>query len=915
MTLLSSPLTALSAAALLGAAAVFLAPARRRLVAIGAALALVAAAASAPAFGAFTTNPAANPHPVISNTFAAETVGTPSGLACTWTAGTTIALDWSNSSSWANTSVARSANGGSFTDPYAAVAAGASTANDTAANSPTANTYTYKAKHYSSSWYGGFSDTVTSTTCTGAIAQLVPGGASASRLNNPYDIAFDSSGNLYIADKTNAKVRKVSTSGVITTIAGTGTAGSSADGTTATSAQIGNISGLAVDADGDVFIADTSNHVVWEVNNGGSIQYGAGAMTSGKIYRVAGTVGQSGSSGDGGAARSAKLNAPQDVAVDSSGNLYISDTGNHTIRKVTGDSTGNVALFAGTAGQSGSTGDGGAATAAKLNNPAAVAVDSAGDVFVADTTNNEIRQIYAAGGRAGNIAAVYGGGHPAAGNIYRIAGTGTAGTDTDGTTATSAKLDAPIGLDVDGAGNILVGDNGNHLVRVVFANTTSGYGITSPSANAIYTIAGTGNTAYSGPGYPAIGTGAANVGDTYGVAVDPVNAANVYVSDYTKHIVRKVDTTHNLVFTAAGVSGSSGSAGDGSLAVGWEFVWPLQGTVDASGNVWFADWFDNRIREWVASTGQVRTVAGTGAAGSSGDGGNALAAALWAPYSVALDSTGNLYIADGVNHKVRKVTITNGVVGNISTVAGSGTACSAAPCGDGGAATSAQLNSPRDVAIDGDGNIIISDFGNCAIRFVSPNGGTYYGSSRTAGYMYTIAGTLRSCGSAGDGGAATSATLNGNEGIDVDADGNIYIAEASGVKIREVAGVSATQFGQSMTANSIYTIAGTGSSCGSADGAATTTATFCNPYDVAYDSATSTVYVADTGNRLIRKLTGTTVSTLAGSAGTASDTGNGGWAGSATLNVVYAVMVRAGGDLFLTQTAYADLRRIYGPDP
>ena len=259
------------------------------------------------------------------------------------------------------------------------------------------------------------------------------GAADAASLNNPMGVAVDLAGNLYIADYGNAKIRKVHTSGIITTIAGNGAIGYSPDGTPATAAQIATPTGVTVDAAGNVYFAEQNNHVVRKVN------------TSGIINTVAGNRG-AGFSGDGGLATDAALSYPFNVITDPSGNIYISDAGNHRIRKV--NAAGNISTIAGSGTSGGYAGDGGAATAALLNNPAGIAFDGTGSLLIADLNNNCIRKV-----TSGGI-------------ISTIAGSTAGGFSGDDSDATAASMYKPSGLAVSGD-NIYFTDMGNNVVRMV----------------------------------------------------------------------------------------------------------------------------------------------------------------------------------------------------------------------------------------------------------------------------------------------------------------------------------------------------------------------------------------------------------------------------------------------------------------
>ena len=438
------------------------------------------------------------------------------------------------------------------------------------------------------------------------------GPATAARLDYPSGVAVDGAGNLFIADRYNHRIRKVDAAGIISTVAGTGSFGFSGDGGPAIQAQLNDPSGVAVDGAGNLFIADTDNHRIRKVD------------AAGIISTVAGT-GQGGFSGDGDPATASRLDNPSGVAVDGAGNVFIADEDNHRIRKV--DAAGVISTVAGTGelgiGEFG--GDGGPATQAQLHDPSGVAVDGAGNVFIADTDNNRIRKV------------------DGAGVISTVAGTGQGGFggfSGDGGPATASWLDYPGGVAVDGAGNVFIADGSNNRIRKVDA------------AGVISTVAGTGEREFGGDGGPAV---QAQLNEPGGVAVD--GAGNVYIADRGNNRIRKVDAA-GVISTVAG-TGERGFGGDGGPAVQAALFYPSGVAVDGAGNVYIADRGNNRIRK-VDAAGIISTVAGTGQGGFGGDGGPAVQAALSYPSGVAVDGAGNVYIADRGNHLVRKLTPVGG---------------------------------------------------------------------------------------------------------------------------------------------------------------------------------------------------------------------------------------------------------------
>ncbi|MBL1083542.1 RICIN domain-containing protein [Streptomyces actinomycinicus] len=315
------------------------------------------------------------------------------------------------------------------------------------------------------------------------------GPATAAWLRNPMGAAVDNAGTLYITDQHNHRVRKLTTDGKISTVAGTGAGNFGGDGGPATAAQLKYPVGVAVDSTGTVYIGDQHNHRVRKIT------------PDGQISTVAGT-GTANFRGDGGPATAAWLYYPSGVAVDSTGALYVADYGNHRVRKITPD--GKISTVAGT-GAAALGGDGGPATAAQLMNPSGVAVDSTGTLYIADYGNHRVRKITPDG------------------KISTVAGTGAANFGGDGGPATAAQLRGPYGVVVDSTGALLVTDSGNHRVRKI-----------TPDGK-ISTVAGTGTANFGGDSGPAT---AAQLNNPFGLAVDCVDT--VYITDHSNHRVRKV---------------------------------------------------------------------------------------------------------------------------------------------------------------------------------------------------------------------------------------------------------------------------------------------------------------------------------------------------------------------------------------
>ncbi len=314
--------------------------------------------------------------------------------------------------------------------------------------------------------------------------------ATTAELYSPFSTAMDKSGNLYIADQANNRVRMVTPGGTISTVAGNGTKGYMGDGAAATSAELSSPEGVAIDSSGNLYISDTGNNVIRKVS-GSNISTFAGENSLGPGY-----------SGDGGAATAAQFNLPAGIAFDSNGNLYIADSANNAIRKVSG---GNISTVAGN-GTPSYQGDGGVATSATLWNPEGVALDSANNLYIADTSNSVIRKVTTS-----------------TGIISTVAGTITSGFSGDEGPAVGAQLHYPDGVAVDASGNIYIADRLNSRIRMVL---TSGI---------IVTIAGEGGAAYSGDGGPATN---ASLFFPTGVMLD--GSGNVYVTDNQNEAVRKL---------------------------------------------------------------------------------------------------------------------------------------------------------------------------------------------------------------------------------------------------------------------------------------------------------------------------------------------------------------------------------------
>ncbi len=482
------------------------------------------------------------------------------------------------------------------------------------------------------------------------------GPATEARLSRSLDVAVDGAGHLYIGDGGNNRVRQVDLSaGQITTIAGNGTAGYDGDGGPALSASL-SPGCISVGASGRLLVADLAHNVVRQVD-----------LVTGWISTVAGD-GTLGYSGDGGPATEAQLNSPLGLAVDAAGQLFIAEIDNNAVRRVD-LTTGLITTAAG-----GYNGDGGAATSAPLNRPAGLAGEGGRRVFIAEPDNDVIRELDLATGVITRAA----GGGPLVG---------------DGGPATQAELGNPNAVAVDGAGHLFIAGYFQDRVRRVDLAT-----------GVITTVAGNGTSGFSGDGGPAT---AAQLNQPDGVAVD--GDGRVFIADYNNNRVRMVDPATGIITTVAG-NGTWIYSGDGGPATQAGMRGPVGLAVDANDHLFIADVNAQRIRMVDLATGVITTVAGNGTAGYGGDGGPATEAMISNPQGVAVDGRGQLYIADWGNQRIRQVDLATGV---ITTIAGNGTASYA---GDGGPAGAAALHGPQSVWVDGAGSLYIGDSDNHRIR-------------------------------------------------------------------------------------------------------------------------------------------------------------------------------------------------------
>jgi len=418
---------------------------------------------------------------------------------------------------------------------------------------------------------------VVSTLAGDGTADHQDGRGTAAKFDFPAGLAVDSSMNIYVADFSNNRIRKITAEGVVSTLAGDATAAHQ-DGT-GTAARFNNPADVAVDSSMNIYVADFSNNRIRKITAAGVVSTLAG-----------GTAGHQEGPGAG-----ARFNEPYGVAVDSSGHLYVADSFNHRIRKITPE--GVVSTLAGddTRGHQDGRGAG-----AKFHLPYGVAVDSSMNIYVADFSNNRIRKITPAG------------------VVSTLAGDGTR-AHLDGR-GTAAQFHFPTGLAVDSSMNIYVADFNNHRIRKITA------------AGVVSTLAGDGT--------------AAQFSNPFGVAVD--SSMNIYVADTNNHRIRKI-TPAGVVSTLAGDGTAGHKDGRGTAA---RFDNPRGVAVDSSMNIYVADFSNNRIRK-ITAEGVVSTLAGDATRGHQD--GMGAGAKFNEPIGLAVDSSMNIYVADQSNHRIRKI--------------------------------------------------------------------------------------------------------------------------------------------------------------------------------------------------------------------------------------------------------------------
>ena len=640
------------------------------------------------------------------------------------------------------------------------------------------------------------------TTLAGLPIDASPGRAdgagSDARFNYPSGVAVDDAGNVYVADSGNALVRKISPNGVVTTLAGSGTFGS-ADGT-GSSAQFGFPAGIAVDTEGVVYIADSTLGSIRRITPAGVVTTLAGATSQ---YSYGSTDG---------AGQNAKFNGPSGVAVDASGLVYVADSNNHTIRKVT--KAGVVTTLAGLAGVRGSAD--GTGSNARFNLPTELSIDSVGNVYVADTGNGAIRKISPTGevltlariplrfsypgsnpalayyegltgvtvSRTGNIFAV----DHTSGTILSVAANGVVTTlagladrvgNADGI-GSNARFSAPTHIAVDSAGILYVADRDNATIRRVdprgvvttLAGLANSFGVadgqgtkarfTSPCAVAldaagnVYVAdhAGVRKVTPAGLVSTVFDSGSDGFSPS-GLAVD--GAGNMYVTLGSE--IAKISPGGTLTTFAGGyyLSGSQ----DGPVGKA-EFNYPWGLVLDGGGNLLVADMGNRTIRK-ITPRGIVTTIAGTPGKEGSTDGIGS-SARFFIPEGIAVDAAGNIFVADSGNDTIRRISPD----GMVTTLAG----LASIDGGADGLGSAARFNSPAGLTVDGGGNLLVADYYSDTIRRVTP-----------AGVVTTVAGFARRGGS--NDGTGFDARFRGPASLALDAAGILYVADQGNNTIRK----------------------------------------------------------------------------------------------------------------------------------
>jgi len=660
-----------------------------------------------------------------------------------------------------------------------------------------------------------------------------PVSVSGAQLNNPGGLWLDQNGNIYIADTLNSVIEVINMqpsgtltvagtaipAGEIATIAGTNVSMFGGDNGPASSASVNRPSGIYLDSNGYIYIADTvdSRIRVINPNASGSITVAGVNIPAGFINTVAGSATACGTStnacGDGGPATSANLNNPVGLVTDSSGNIYFADTNDNRMRLVS-NATFKISTIAGSGTQCfynlAPCGDGGSATSAFLWQPTGVALAS-GNVLIADQNDDAIREV-----TSGNI-------NTTMGVLLDTSFSGDANPPTVQGIATNAELRSPTGVVSDSLGNVYITDTNNSAIRKVNTNgiiTTAVGCLVLPCGDRVLArsarLFGPAQTAFDAAGNMYIveaGTG--------GNDVRVVNNQTVPITFFAGQASQQTVQPGDILTIIGTVPCTTLPCGDGGPAFNAQFNQPDGITLDKSGNIYIADTGDNAIRvvNMQSSTitvagvsipaGDVVTVAGTldisqtgdctPSTAMCGDGGLATSAKLSLPTGVALDSTGNIYIADAGDNRIRVVNAQSSTVtiqgitisaGDIATIAGTGTPCSN-NCGDGGSAILANLDGSQGVFVDYANNVFIADTYDYSIREV------------TGGVINAVVDSGQNSGFYGDGGPALAAELTNPTAVAGDPFGNLLIADTRNWRVRKVNSLAITAPQASLSTNQL----------------------------------------------------------------------------------------------------------------
>lgn len=625
------------------------------------------------------------------------------------------------------------------------------------------------------------------------------GPAQNALLQVPAGLTLDKEGNLYVADRENHRVRKIDSKGIITTIAGNGTAGFSGDGGMATAASLNLPSDVVVDTENNIYISDRSNDRVRVINSKGIISTYAGNGTP--DFR-----------GDSGPAVSASLDKPFGLALDKNNNLYIADRNNNRIRKVT--PKGIITTIAGDGGFF-FMGDNGPGYRASIAGPTGLTVDDDGNLYIADRNNNRIRML------------------DAMGMIRTVMGTGQQDYNGDSEVARETNLYLPFDVTIDPKGNLLVVDRSNYRIRKV-----------DPKTGKVETLAGNGIKMFGGDGGPANG---AALSFPHGLAMDKNDS--LYISDKAHFRIRKI-TPDGIIHTVAG-NGIRGNIGDNIPALEANLYGVTSLRINDKGDLYFLSpsGFVSLIRKITpdgiihhfletADERYLKTISKSKFKGRA----QTMSVSTITQFSdIAFGPKGVLYVSDRLNNQIRKIAPD----GTISTIAGTGDSDST---GDGGPAVKATFRDPRALAVDKEGNLYIGDSTNNLIRKID-----------TKGIVTTIAGNGKHE-DTGDGGPAIEAGIRSMDAIEFSPSGELYIVGSLTHRIRKISkdGI-------------ITTVAGKDYAGFFGDGGPATNAMLKDPTSIAFDSK-GNMYISDMGNNRIRKVDTTGIIT------TFAGTGGFGWA-------------------------------------